>query len=286
MYLLAIFGNLITLIICLVSKLHRPMYFFLCYLALLDIIYVSTTLPKLMAITITGDNSISLNGCIIQMFMFATCVMGEFFLLAFMAYDRYVAICIPLRYSVIMNKRTCKVFANLSWLCSSLNAVIYCIIILNLPFCQSHDINNIYCGLKTIVKLSCGDITQIETFMSIESIFLGLLPFMLIITSYIFIINAILKIPTSTGRAKTFSSCSSHITTVIIFYVIALMMYMKPESEYSQEQEKVLTLLYATVIPILNPLVYSLRNTEILQALNKIMHNILLNCKVNQRQSH
>ncbi|KAE8619434.1 hypothetical protein XENTR_v10009767 [Xenopus tropicalis] len=272
MYLLAAFGNImINIVICLESNLHKPMYFFLCNLGLLDLIYVSSTLPKLMAVTVTGGSSISFYGCITQMFIFATCVTAEFFLLTFMAYDRYVAICIPLRYSVIMNKRSCRLFATLSWLGSSFNSLLYCFLIRDLPFCNIHEIQNFYCSPKTMIKLSCSDITYIETLMSIETTFMALLPLLLILASYVFIICAIIKIPISTGRSKTFSSCSSHLTIVIIFCGTGLSIYIKPESEYSPEQEMLLSLLYAGVVPMLNPLVYSFRNTDVLKAIRKII---------------
>ncbi|OCT86462.1 hypothetical protein XELAEV_18020145mg [Xenopus laevis] len=271
MYLLAILGNMIiTGLICLAPHLHTPMYFFLCNLAVQDIIYVSSILPKLMAITISGDTSISFSGCLAQMFMFIICVTTEFFLLTFMAYDRYVAICSPLHYFIIMNKRKCIQFASLSWFFGSVNSVFYSFVMCTLPFCTMKEINHFYCDLKVVVKLSCSDIRNLETLMSLESVFLGLIPFAMILASYMYIIRTVLKIRTSIGRTKTFSSCSSHVTVVIIFCGTVISTYMKQESKNSQDLEKLMSLMYSAIVPVLNPLIYSLRNKDVLTALKKI----------------
>ncbi|OCT86465.1 hypothetical protein XELAEV_18020148mg [Xenopus laevis] len=286
MYLLAILGNMmIIILVCLVSHLQTPMYIFLCNLAAQDIVYVSSTLPKLMAITATGDSSISFAGCITQMFIFTFCVTTEFFLLTFMAYDRYVAICIPLRYFIIMSKRTCTFFAALSWLLGSFNSIFYFCIMYNVPFCYSQEINHFYCDLKAMVKLSCSDITHLQTLMSFESVFLGLLPFALILLSYIYIIYNILKIRTSAGRAKTFSRCSSHLTIVVIFCGTIISTYLNPESEKCEELEKLMSLSYTAVVPMVNPLIYSLRNNDVLQATKNILKS-LNNLSINIPTKH
>ncbi|KAE8619437.1 hypothetical protein XENTR_v10009770 [Xenopus tropicalis] len=275
MYLLAILGNMmIIVLVCLVSHLQTPMYFFLCNLAAQDIVFVSSTLPKLMAITATGDTSISFGGCFTQMCSFTFCVIIEFSLLTFMAYDRYVAICIPLRYFIIMSKRACTLFAALSWLLGVFNSVFYFCIMYNLPFCYTQEINHFYCDLKAMIKISCGDITHLYTLMSFESVFLGLLPFALILVSYTYIIYNILNIRTSAGRAKTFSRCSSHLTIVIIFYGTLISTYLKPQSETSEELEKLMSLLYTAVVPMLNPLIYSLRNKDVLKAMKNILQSL------------
>ncbi|KAG8441177.1 hypothetical protein GDO86_006790 [Hymenochirus boettgeri] len=273
MYLSSVFGNVtITVLVCLVSKLHTPMYFFLCNLAVQDIVFVSTTLPKLMAVTLTGDTSISFNGCITQMFMFILCVTVEFFLLTFMAYDRYVAICRPLCYLLIMTQRLCILFASLSWIFGAVHALLYYLLIHNLSFCNIKDINHFYCELKAVLRESCGDISYIKNLFPVESVFLGMIPFVLILISYGYIIRTILKIHSSAGRAKTFSSCSSHLTIVIIFCGTLISMYVKPDSQNYQELEKVMSLLYTAVVPMLNPLIYSLRNKDVLKAMGYIMN--------------
>ncbi|KAM4722816.1 olfactory receptor 5AR1-like [Rhinophrynus dorsalis] len=276
MYLLALLGNLtITTLFCLVPQLHTPMYFFLCNLSVQDIVYVSTTLPKLLAITGTGDTRIPFSDCITQMFLFTFCVGTEFFLLTSMAYDRYVAICVPLNYVLIMNKRICALLAMAAWIIGILNSLTHSLLISNLSYSNSKEINHFYCDLKTMIKVSSSDTTDIETVVSVECIFLGFFPFILILTSYICIVSSILKIKSSAGRVRVFSSCSSHLTIVILFYGTSLTFYMKPESEHSQEQDKWLSLLYTAVVPMLNPLVYSLRNKDVLRAMKILQKNSL-----------
>ncbi|XP_063284194.1 olfactory receptor 5V1-like [Pelobates fuscus] len=270
-FLLAVFGNLlITTLICLAAQLHTPMYFFLCNLAIQDIIYVSAILPKFLIITITGDTRISFQACIAQMFLFTFCVGTEFFLLTSMAYDRYVAICVPLRYALIMNKSLCIILAVVCWLMSILNSLTYSVLISNLSYCISLDMDQFYCDLKTVLNLSSSDTTDIQIAVLVVCVVLGFFPFMLILTSYLCIIHTILKMNTSTGRAKAFSSCSSHLTVVFLFYGTSLSFYLKPASEHSQKQDMLLSLLYTAVVPLLNPLVYSLRNKDVLRSMSII----------------
>ncbi|XP_053545679.1 olfactory receptor 1G1-like [Bombina bombina] len=263
MYLLAVLGNLmITTAVCLVSQLHTPMYFFLCNLSVEDIVYVSTVLPKLLVTTVTENTSISITSCFAQMFFFALCVVVEFLLLTSMAYDRYVAICIPLHYILIMNKMVCILLAFTSWFIGAIISLILILMVTNLTFCDVQDINHFFCDFQTVIKISCSDTTNIIMFTSIAGVLVGCCPFILIITSYMYIIATILKIQTSDGRSKMFSSCSSHLTVVILFYGTSLSMNMKPKSENSQKLDIILSLLYIAVVPVLNPLVYSLRNRE------------------------
>ncbi|XP_053319805.1 olfactory receptor 5V1-like [Spea bombifrons] len=271
MYLLSMVGNLVLSgLVCISPQLHTPMYFLLCNLSFQDIIYVSAILPKLLAITITGDTWISFSGCITQMFMFVFCLDTEFFMLTTMAYDRYVAICIPLRYTLVMNKKVCCLMASSCWVVGGLNAMMHSILMSNLSFCDSQEINHFFCEIKTMLNLSSSDTSKIILLIFIEGVFIGCFPFVLIMTSYIFIISTILKIRTSSRRQKTFSSCSSHLTIVMLLYGTSLGFYMKSDSENSQEQDKVLSLLYIAVVPMLNPLVYSLRNKVVLRAMRKV----------------
>ncbi|KAG9467020.1 hypothetical protein GDO78_015768 [Eleutherodactylus coqui] len=271
MYLLILLWNLvIVVLISLSSKLHTPMYYFLCNLSVQDIVYVSAILPKFLAITITQDLRIAFQGCIIQMFFFTFCVGTEFLLLTSMAYDRYVAICVPLHYTTIMSKGVSIILALASWLVGFLTALIHSVMVSFVSFCTSQYINHFYCDLKTMIQLASSDTTHIKTLLFVVCVVLGLFPFLLILTSYIFIISTIIKIRSSKGRAKAFSSCSSHLTVVILFYGTPLSAYMIPESEHSQEQDKMLSLLYTAVVPLLNPLVYSLRNNEVLTAVKNI----------------
>ncbi|KAM4642055.1 olfactory receptor 13F1-like [Discoglossus pictus] len=276
MYLLAMLGNLLIIsLVCLVSQLHTPMYFFLCNVSVQDIMYVSSVLPELLTIIIKADNRISFSGCMAQIFLFAVCLVTEFFLLTSMAYDRYVAICIPLRYSVIMNKRVCSILAAAPWLFGFLNSLMFTLLMSNLSFCNLSDINHFFCDAQTIVKLACGDTTCLRIFIPVECVLLGWIPFMLIMISYLHIISTILTIKTSAGRLKAFSTCSSHLVVVILFYGTSLSLNMKSRSDHSQETDKLLSVLYIAVVPILNPLVYSLRNKDVLKALNKCLHFII-----------
>ncbi|KAE8619184.1 hypothetical protein XENTR_v10009671 [Xenopus tropicalis] len=271
MYLLAVLGNLIIIaLICVAPQLHTPMYFFLCNLAFQDIVHVSAIQPKLMAITITGDHSISFPGCISQIFLFIFCLDTEFFLLTAMAYDRYVAICVPLRYSVIMNKSVCTLLATIVWLLAGLNALMYVILISNLSFCKSHQLNHFFCEMKTMFSVSCNNITADLILIFVEDIIIGIFLVLLIITSYIYIISAVVKIRSSAGQIKAFSNCSAHLIVVILLYGTCLGFYMKPGLDQSQDQDKILSMVYVSMIPVLNPLVYSLRNTEVLKAFRKV----------------
>ncbi|XP_075129321.1 olfactory receptor 1500-like [Leptodactylus fuscus] len=268
MYLLSVLGNLIIIVVvCLSSHLHTLMYFFLCNLSIQDLASVSNVLPKLLVIQVTGETQISFLECLTQMFAFAACAESEFFLLAFMAYDRYVAICIPLRYSIIMNKRVYVTLALLSWIVSFLNSSLYVILISHLTFCDTKLISHFFCDIKALIKISCSDITLVNKMMWIEEGIIGFLPFAMILTSYAFIISTIVKLKTSATRLKVFSSCSSHLTVVFLFCGTSLSLYLKPDSKDSSELDMSLSLLYVGVVPALNPLVYSLRNREVLKVL-------------------
>ncbi|XP_053545634.1 olfactory receptor 13F1-like [Bombina bombina] len=274
MYLMSVLGNLlIVTLVCLVSHLHTPMYVFLCNLAVQDCLYVSTFLPKLLDITISGNTSISFSGCIAQIFLFVCCIDTEFYLLTFMAYDRYLAICSPLHYALIMNRKLCALLIAVSWCFGFLNAIIFSLLVSNLSFCDEQ-INNFFCDITIFLKLSCSDITYIIIFIFVEAIVLGWSPFFLILTSYIFIIATILKIKSSHGRSKTFSSCSSHLTVVILFYGTSMALNLKPKSKNSMEIDKLLSMLYIGVVPMVNPLVYSLRNKDVLRAFKSLFKKL------------
>ncbi|XP_075040078.1 olfactory receptor 5V1-like [Mixophyes fleayi] len=276
MYLLTVLGNLIiTSLICLVPQLHTPMYYFLCNLSVQDIIYVSSILPKFLAILVTGDTRIVFPGCITQMFLFTFCVGTEFLLLTSMAYDRYVAICIPLHYAIIMNKNLCITLFSVSSIVGFLNSLTHAVLVSTLSFCNSRDISHFYCDLKIMLALSSADVTAIEMLVYVGCIFLGFTPFMVILTSYICIIATIIKIHSSAGRVKAFSSCSSHLTVVILFCGTSLTSYMIPESQHSPEQGKFLSLLYTAVVPMLNHLVYSLRNKQVVRSIDNMLKRFL-----------
>ncbi|KAM3926818.1 olfactory receptor 5V1-like [Leptodactylus fuscus] len=236
--------------------------------AVLDIIYVSVILPKLMVITITGDIRISFPGCFAQLFFYVFCIGTEFFILASMAYDRYVAICIPLRYMLIIDLKTCVSLSVFSFSLGVLNALMYPLLISKLSFANSNKINHFFCHMKSILKLRPTQGANIDLLITIDGVALGFSTFLLILISYMFIISTILKIKTLSGRFKAFSSCSSHLTVVLLFCLTSLTLNMKPENELTKEQDKILSMLYIAVVPLLNPMVYSLRNKEVLKAIS------------------
>ncbi|XP_053545665.1 olfactory receptor 13F1-like [Bombina bombina] len=192
-----------------------------------------------------------------------------------MAYDRYVAICIPLRYYQIMSNKLCALLITGSWFGGFLSAFIVCMMVSNLSFCNEQEINNFFCDIIILLKLSCTDTSLILTFLiPLDGVILGFFPFTLIMVSYINIISTILKIRSSSGRLKTFSSCSSHITVVLLFYGTSLGLNLKPKSKNSLEIDKLLSIVYTGIVPMINPLVYSLRNKEVLKAMKIIIKKI------------
>ncbi|KAG8541693.1 hypothetical protein GDO81_028444, partial [Engystomops pustulosus] len=271
MYLLTIVGNLvITMVIGLVPNLHTPMYFFLCNLSVVDVIYVSSSLLKLLSITITQDNRISFAGCISQLYFFSFSGICDILVLTSMAGDRYVAICKPLQYTLIMNRRVCATISALCWIVSAGNSLLLTLLTSGLEFCNSHEISHFLCDLKTMTALSSSDTTSREIFLLIEDIIFAFVPFSLTVASYYQIISTILKIRSSETQFKAFSSCTSHLTAVILFYGPILILNMKPESEHSKEQDNLISLLYVAAVPMLNPFVYSLRNKDVLDAVRKL----------------
>ncbi|XP_063302334.1 olfactory receptor 1G1-like [Pelobates fuscus] len=271
MYLVAVLGNMIIVgLVISVSQLHTPMYFFLCNLSVVDITYVSNTLPMLLSITLTHDHRISYQGCITQTYFYLFCTATEIFILTSMAYDRYVAICIPLQYPMIMNKQVCIAIATCSWLISLLNSLLLIVLTSMLSFCYFHEINHFFCELKALLSITSTDTSSREILLIFEDIFIAFLPFLLTIISYGYIVSTILKVQSSNGRLRAFSRCTSHFTTVLLFYGPGISLYLKPHSDNFQEQNKVFTMLYVAVVPMLNPLVYSLRNNEVMGAIKKL----------------
>ncbi|XP_068129330.1 olfactory receptor 1f45-like [Hyperolius riggenbachi] len=268
MYLATILGNLtIITLVCAVPKLHTPMYFFLSNLAAVDMVSTSACVPKLLLITITEDHAISFGYCMAQMFFVMLCSAGEIFVLTSMAYDRYVAICRPLQYYIIMNNRLCISLVIWSWVTASLNSLFHTLLTAELLFCFSRNINSFFCDLNVLISISSSDTTSRKLLIVFEGTIMTFLPFVLTIISYVFIISTIMKIKSSDGRFKIFSSCTSHLITVILFYGPCYFLYMKSNFLEINAQDKVLAILYIVVVPMLNPLVYSLRNKDIWDAI-------------------
>ncbi|XP_029435791.1 olfactory receptor 5V1-like [Rhinatrema bivittatum] len=271
-FFISILGNLGFLILMWSDHhLHKPMYFFLSNLSFIDICNTTVTLSTMLQNLMNGKTFISYSLCMTQLYFFISLTGTEFLLLTAMAYDRYVAICNPLRYPHMMSKRICIILVAASWLGGSLDGVPIEIFISQFSYCGSNEINHFFCDINALLKLSCSDTHNFEIVVLSEGAFLSLIPFLLTLSSYIFIIVAILKIHHSEGRRKAFSTCSSHLTVVFLFYGTILFVYLRPSSMQSPEQDKMFALLYTVLTPMLNPIIYSLRNQEVKNALRKII---------------
>ncbi|XP_069318235.1 olfactory receptor 2A14-like [Eulemur rufifrons] len=271
-YTFTLLGNGVILgLICLDSRLHTPMYFFLSHLAIVDMSYASNSVPKMLGNLVNQKKTISFVPCIMQTFLYLVFAATECLILVVMSYDRYVAICHPLHYAVIMSWRVCIVLAVTSWVFSFLLALVHLVLILRLPFCGPHEINHFFCEILSVLKLACADtrLNQVVIFTACVFILVG--PLCLVLVSYSRILLAILSIQAGEGRRKAFSTCSSHLCVVGLFFGSAIVMYMAPKSHHPEEQQKVLFLFYSFFNPMLNPLIYSLRNTEVQGALSRAL---------------
>ncbi|XP_004645884.1 putative olfactory receptor 5AK3 [Octodon degus] len=248
------------------SRLQTPMYFFLQHLAFVDICYTSAITPKMLQNFVVDNKSISYGGCMTQLFVYVMFATSDCYLLAAMAVDRYVAICKPLQYPVIMSRTVCIKLVTGSYLIGSLNTSVHTGFALSLSFCKSNIINHFFCDGPPILTLSC---SNIDINVMLMVVFVGFnLTFTVsvVFCSYICILAAILKMSSAAGRRKAFSTCASHLTAVTVFYGTLCYMYLQPPSEQAQENMKVASVFYSTVIPMLNPLIYSLRNKEVKEA--------------------
>ncbi|XP_006875429.1 PREDICTED: olfactory receptor 13A1-like [Chrysochloris asiatica] len=281
LYSMALCGNfLIVMVITFSSRLHTPMYFFLVNLSVLDVVCACTVVPKLLGILVAEKRTISYEGCMTQMFFLTWSVAAELLLFTAMAYDRYVAICQPLHYSSMMSPRVCAVLAGAVWSISVLGAGINTCLILRLTFCGPNVIDHFFCEIPPILLISCSS-TYVNDIMTIVAdIFFADFNFLLTMVSYSFIISTILKIRTAEGKRRAFSTCSSHLTVVTMYYSTVIYAYLSPSSSYSPEVGKILAVIYSTVSPTLNPLIYSLRNKDVKAALKKVLMIMLekLNC--------
>nr|XP_056720525.1 olfactory receptor 10A7-like [Euleptes europaea] len=274
-YTVIMVGNMLIFFLILVDpSLQTPMYFFLKVLSFLDVCYSSVTLPKMLVNFLSEDKRISYIGCAAQMFFLLFLGASECFLLAAMAYDRYVAICKPLMYMAIMNEKVCFSLTVLSWFLGNLVSLVQTVWVFTLPFCGSK-INYFFCDIPPLIKLSCIDTSSYEMQLFTATILVILTPFSLILVSYILIISNILKMATVEGRQKAFSTCSSHLLVVTLYYGSGSLIYLKPKSIYSQDSNKVLALMYTTITPMLNPMIYSLRNKEISEAMKRMVNKAM-----------
>ncbi|CAI9160809.1 unnamed protein product [Rangifer tarandus platyrhynchus] len=271
-YLLTLLGNvLIVLLIRLDGRLHTPMYFFLSNLSLVDVSYATSIVPQMLAHFLAEHKGIPYVSCAAQLFFSLGLGGTEFVLLAVMAYDRYVAVCDPLRYPVIMHGGLCARLAVTSWLSGSVNSLVQTTITFQLPMCTNKYIDHISCELLAVVRLACVDTSSNEVAIVVSSIVLLMTPFCLVLLSYIRIISTILKIQSTEGRKKAFHTCASHLTVVVLCYGMTIFTYIQPNSGPSVLQEKLISVFYAILMPVLNPMIYSLRNKEVKGAWQKLL---------------
>ncbi|XP_059029484.1 olfactory receptor 2T4-like [Mustela lutreola] len=273
LFLMALSGN--TILILLIhsdAHLHTPMYFFISQLSLMDMMYISVTVPKMLIDQVMGMNKISDIECGIQMFLYVTLAGSEFFLLASMAYDRYVAICDPLHYPVLMNHRVLHLLASGCWLLGSVDGFLFTPITMTFPFCRSREIHHFFCEVPAVLKLSCSDTSVYEIFMYLCCVLMLLIPVIVISGSYYFILITIHRMNSVEGQKKAFVTCSSHMTVVILFYGAAIYTYMLPSSYHTPEKDMMVSVFYTILTPVLNPLVYSLRNKDVMGALKKMLN--------------
>ncbi|KAM3844074.1 olfactory receptor 1F1-like [Vipera latastei] len=272
-YLLTLLGNfLIVLLIRLDNHLLRsPMYFFLSHLSLADIIFVSTTVPKILINLMSQTQAITFNECLTQIYFFLASGNTDNFLLACMAYDRYVAVCHPLHYITVMSHRCCLFLVSGCWIVSGLQSLLYTLLISRLSFCTSVEIPYLFCDVYPLLEFSCSDTRHIKFLVQTEGVVDLLGTLAAIIVSYALIFSTITKIPSTAGKYKAVSTCGSHLAVVILFYSTISCLYFQPPSAYSAQKGTFISLLYAVVIPMLNPFIYTLRNQEVKSAIVRLL---------------
>ncbi|XP_069075160.1 olfactory receptor 1468-like [Pleurodeles waltl] len=271
-YLSNIVGN--TMIISLTrldTNLHTPMYFFLGNLSFVDVCFTSSIVPPMLKNMVSLKKTISFHACIAQLFFFLCFACTECILLAAMAFDRYVAICNPLHYMMLMSRKVCIFLVAFSWVLSSLHALLHSLMALRLSFCGHKKIHHFFCDMAPLLTLSCSDTTINKLLIYTEGGMPVAIPFLIVMISYIRIISTILKIRSTHGRWKAFSTCSSHLTVVIFFYSTIAFMYLRPPSTYSIDYDRIVSIVYTVVAPTLNPFIYSLRNKDMKGALRKVL---------------
>ncbi|XP_075692770.1 olfactory receptor 5AR1-like [Rhinoderma darwinii] len=268
-------GNMtIFIVVCVNPQLHTPMYFFLCNLAILDISSSTITLHKILISFLSGDKSVSSHACISQMFIFISLVGNELMLLTAMSYDRYVAVCKPLHYHSVMGPGLCAALATICWVFGFVETTPLFILIYRFSCYKSNIINHFFCDIVPIMQLTCSDVSVSNLFIFVCGVFLSIFPFLFTFIPYIFIIITILKIRSSSGKHKAFYTCSSHLTVVILLYVTLICQYMRPISMDTLESSKLFSLFNTAAVPMLNPLIYSLKNKDVKSALTRLWYQM------------
>ncbi|EFB27479.1 hypothetical protein PANDA_022192, partial [Ailuropoda melanoleuca] len=271
-FTVALCGNVLLMFLIYIDpRLHKPMYFFLSQLSLMDLMLVCNITPKMAVNFLSGRNSISFLGCSIQIGFFVSLVGSEGLLLGLMSYDRYVAISHPLHYSVLMSQRVCFQIAGSSWAFGILDGIIQMVAAMSLPYCGSRNVDHFFCEVPALLKLACTDTSLFDTLLFACCVFMLLLPFSIIVASYAHILRAVLCMRSAQARKKALATCSSHLTAVSLFYGAAMFIYLRPRHYRAPSHDKVVSIFYTVLTPMLNPLIYSLRNQEVMGALTKGM---------------
>ncbi|KAF1671725.1 OR6B1 protein, partial [Pygoscelis papua] len=271
-YILTVLENVVIIALIKTNcELYKPMYFFLGHLSFIEVWYVSVTIPKLLANFIAEDRSISFVGCMTQLFFFSSFMCTECVLLSAMAYDRYVAICQPLRYPVMMTYQMCVYLVVVSWFSGFTVSLIKISFISQLNFCGPHVINHFFCDVSPVLNLACTDTSLAEVVDFVLALFVLLVPLFITVVSYLLIVMTILRIPNTQSKKKAFSTCSSHLTVVTVFFSATLFMYARPKKIDPFDLNKLVSAVYTIVTPILNPFIYCLRNQEVKRALKKAL---------------
>ncbi|XP_042332780.1 olfactory receptor 1019-like [Sceloporus undulatus] len=269
-YILTLIGNVIIVtLVATDQRLHTPMYFFLGNLSCLEICYSSTILPRMLARLVTDDKHISVNDCIMQLWGFCFFVTAECYLLAAMSYDRYLAVCKPLHYSTLMNYKVSLQLITGSWICSFVIDIILLFLILQLSFCGHNAIEHFFCDFIPVINLACNNTYLVKLVLAVLAFISTVPQLTFTMASYAYIVIAILRIPSTTGRKKAFSTCSSHLIVVTIFYTTIITVYVLPDTDYLRQLNKVLSVFYTILTPLVNPFIYSLRNKEVREALRR-----------------
>ncbi|XP_074872939.1 olfactory receptor 2B6-like [Carettochelys insculpta] len=281
LYVVNLVGNLaIIAVLWREPSLHTPMYFFLSNLSFLDLCYTTSTIPQMLVNFQSTHKSITWAGCVVQLYVFLSLGCTECLLLVVMAYDRYVAICRPLRYTIVMNQRLCLQMAAAVWLSGFGNSMVQTILTVRLPRCGRNRIDHFFCEVPALLRLACVDTSANEAEAFAVSVIFLLVPLGLILVSYSYIVTAVLRMQSAKGRLKAFNTCASHLAVVALFYGTAIFIYLQPPSNHSLDRGKMVSLFYGIIAPMLNSLIYTLRNKDVHRALRRVLRSLYWGKKI------